>query len=234
MALPTKRNLGSLRQELRDRLGYASSGSQAGPGGSIMDSFLRQAQEQLYWEYIPREMVKSSIITTNDGQTLYDWPDNCNPDRLLRVNARDTSASSVNRWKLIEGIEYHHDDYATPKSRPLRYERRDQIEVWPQPDGNQYRIDLEYVKRLDPFSVDADFITLDADLVLMLALSNAKAHYRHQDANVYAQQLVQMLNRIKSGTQGGKRFVRGTRRNSGQSFTHYFNEHMQHYHTEDV
>ena len=33
MALPTKRNLGSLRQELRDRLGYASAGSQAGPGG---------------------------------------------------------------------------------------------------------------------------------------------------------------------------------------------------------
>ena len=234
MALPTKRNLGSLRQELRDRLGYASAGSQAGPGGAIMDSFLRQAQEQLYWEYIPREMVKSFTISTNDGQTLYDWPDNCNPDRLLRVNVRDTTSSTVNRWKLTEGIEYHHDDYATPKSKPLRYERRDQMEIWPQPDGNQYRIELEYVKRLDAFSVDSDFITLDADLVLMLALSNAKAHYRHEDANIYAQQLVQMLNRIKSGTQGAKRFIRGSRRGVKDSFTNYFDNRMQHYHTDDV
>jgi len=232
MALPTKRNLGSLRQELRDRLGYASAGSQAGPGGAIMDSFLRQAQEQLYWEYTPREMVKQSVITTQDGQTLYDWPDICNPDRLLRVNARDTTASSSTRWKLTEGIEYQHDDYATPKSKPLRYERRDQMEIWPQPDGNQYRIDLEFVKRLDAFSVDADLITLDADLVLMLALSNAKAHYRHSDSNVYAQQLVQMLNRVKSGTQGAKRFVRGARRNNG--FSNYFDNRMQHYHTDDV
>ena len=234
MALPTKRNLGSLRRELRDRLGYGSAGSQAGPNGSIMDSFLRQAQEQLYWEYIPRECVKTNVITTNDGQTLYDWPDNCNPDRLLRVNARDTTSSTANRWKLTEGVEYQHDDYATPKSKPLRYERRDQLEIWPQPDGNHYRVDLEYVKRLDNFSLDTDFITLDSDLVLMLALSNAKAHYRHQDAGIYAQQLTRMLARIKSGTQGGKRFVRGTGRGGSSSYSRYFNESMQHYHTDDI
>ena len=234
MALPTKRNLGSLRRELRDRLGYGSAGSQAGPNGSIMDSFLRQAQEQLYWEYTPREMVKQSTITTNDGQTLYDWPDNCNPDRLLRVNARDTTSSTANRWKLTEGVEYQHDDYATPKTRPLRFERRDQLEIWPQPDGNQYRIELEYVKRLDNFSLDSDLITLDAELILMLALSNAKAHYRHSDASIYSQQLIQMLTKIKSGTQGGKRFVRGTGRGMSNGYNNYFNTQVQHYHTDDV
>ena len=52
MALPTARNLGSLRQELRDRLGFAAFGSQAGINTALLDSFLRQAQEQLYWEYI--------------------------------------------------------------------------------------------------------------------------------------------------------------------------------------
>ena len=68
MALPTARNLGSLRQELRDRLGFASFGSQAGINTAILDSFLRQAQEQLYWEYIPREHIGTSSIQTNDGQ----------------------------------------------------------------------------------------------------------------------------------------------------------------------
>ena len=64
MSLPTKRNLGALRQELRDRLGFASLGSQSGPNASIMDSFLRSAQEFLYWEYTPREMIETASIAS--------------------------------------------------------------------------------------------------------------------------------------------------------------------------
>jgi len=233
MALPTKRNLGSLRQELRDRLGFASFGSQAGSNLAILDSFLRQAQEQLYWEYIPREHIGTTEIQTNDGQINYDWPDNCNPDRLIMVTARDSTTSTPSRWKLTEGIEYYHDDHSTPKSQPTRYERRDQIEIWPKPDGNQYYIDLEYVKRLNPFSADSDKVTLDAELVLILALTNAKAHYRHEDAQIYSQQFTRLLEKIKGGTLGEKRYVRGGRNRSNQ-FEHYFDHHMKHYHTSDI
>ena len=233
MALPTPRNLGSLRQELRDRLGFASLGSQAGINQAILDSFLRQAQEQLYWEYTPRTHIGTSEITTQDGQLNYDWPDNCNPDRLLTVTGRDTTASTPSRWKLIEGIEYYHDDHVTPKSQPERYERRDQIEIWPSPDSNKYRIDLEYVKRLNPFSVDSDKVTLDAELVLILALANSKSHYRHEDAQVYGQQFTRMLDRLKGGTHGSKRFIRGGGKRN-YSFSHYFDTHMKHYHTSDI
>lgn len=233
MALPTQRNLGSLRQELRDRLGFAAFGSQAGINTALLDSFLRQAQEQLYWEYTPRSHIGTSSVQTNDGQKTYDWPDNCNPDRLIMVTARDTTAATPSRWKLVEGIEYYHDDYDTPKSQPTRYERRDQIEIWPQPDGNQYYIDLEYVKRLNAFSVDADKVTLDADLVLMLSIANAKAHYRHEDAGVYSQQFTRMLEKIKGSTIGEKRFVRAGRKKVDQ-FSHYYDHHMKHYHTADI
>ena len=233
MALPTARNLGSLRQELRDRLGFASFGSQAGINTAILDSFLRQAQEQLYWEYIPREHIGTSSIQTNDGQKKYDWPDECNPDRLIIVTARDSTTSTPSTWKLVEGIEYYHDDYDTPKTPPTRYERRDQIEVWPQPDSNKYFIDLEYVKRLNAFSVDSDKATLDADLILLLALTNSKAHYRHEDAQIYSQQFTRLLEKIKGGTIGEKRFVRAGRRKV-DPFGHYFDHHMKHYHTSDL
>ena len=233
MALPTARNLGSLRQELRDRLGFASFGSQAGINTAILDSFLRQAQEQLYWEYIPREHIGTSSIQTNDGQKKYDWPDECNPDRLIIVTARDSTTSTPSTWKLVEGIEYYHDDYDTPKTQPTRYERRDQIEVWPQPDSNKYFIDLEYVKRLNAFSVDSDKATLDADLILLLALTNSKAHYRHEDAQIYSQQFTRLLEKIKGGTIGEKRFVRAGRRKV-DPFGHYFDHLMKHYHTSDL
>ena len=233
MALPTARNLGSLRQELRDRLGFASFGSQAGINTAILDSFLRQAQEQLYWEYIPREHIGTSSIQTNDGQKKYDWPDECNPDRLIIVTARDSTTSTPSTWKLVEGIEYYHDDYDTPKTQPTRYERRDQIEVWPQPDSNKYFIDLEYVKRLNAFSVDSDKATLDADLILLLALTNSKAHYRHEDAQIYSQQFTRLLEKINGGTIGEKRFVRAGRRKV-DPFGHYFDHHMKHYHTSDL
>ena len=233
MELPTARNLGSLRQELRDRLGFASFGSQAGINTAILDSFLRQAQEQLYWEYIPREHIGTSSIQTNDGQKKYDWPDECNPDRLIIVTARDSTTSPPSTWKLVEGIEYYHDDYDTPKTQPTRYERRDQIEVWPQPDSNKYFIDLEYVKRLNAFSVDSDKATLDADLILLLALTNSKAHYRHEDAQIYSQQFTRLLEKIKGGTIGEKRFVRAGRRKV-DPFGHYFDHHMKHYHTSDL
>ena len=233
MALPISRNLGSLRQELRDRLGFAALGSSAGINTAILDSFLRQAQEQLYWEYVPRIHIGTDEIVTQDGQLKYDWPDNCNPDRLLIVTARDTTAATPSRWPLIEGIEYFHDDFVTPKSQPSRYERRDQIEIWPSPDSNKYRIDLEYVKRLNAFSVDTDKATLDSDLILILALANAKSHYRHEDAAVYGSQFTRMLEKIKGGTHGSKRFIRGSGKYKNQ-YNHYFDHHMKHYHLDDV
>jgi len=232
MSLPTKRNLGSLRQELRDRLGFASLGSQSGPNASIMDSFLRSAQEFLYWEYTPREMIETATISSNDAQTAYTWPDTVHLDRIITVVGEDTTSATPNRWAMKEGIDYTHDNYVTPKTTPTRYEVRSNFDVWPQPDGNQYRFHIEHVKRLDAFSVDGDFVTLDSDMVLHLAIANAKAHYRHEDAPVYGQQLERYLRNLKGAGLGNKRFVRRTGKER-DSFDHHFYNHIRHVHADD-
>ena len=183
MSLPTKRSLGDMRQELRDRLGFAATGSQAGPNTSIMNSFLRNGQVQLYWQFDWPQLKKvDKTTTTNQGQVFYDWPDDIDPDRLVNVAVEDTSSATPNIWSLMEGIDWKHDNYATPQDKPSRFERRDQLEIWPEPESNNYKIWIEYVKRLNAFTIDTDKATLDEDMVLLHALAVTKAHYSHKDA----------------------------------------------------
>lgn len=234
MALPLKKTLGELRQELRDRLGFASTGGRSGANTSIIDSFLRNAQSQLYWQFDWKFLISvDKSIVTNKSQTLYDWPDAVDPDRLIQVLAEDTSSSLPNIYPLVEGIDWNHDNYTTTENKPSRYERRDQIEIWPAPDSANYKIWLEYVQRLGRFTQDADRASIDEDLILLHAISNAKSHYGHRDSQVYVQQLNALLQRLKSGGMGSKRY---SRLNSGSSISHdrEYSEFTRHVHVDDI
>ena len=171
-----------------------------------------------YWQFDWRHLISvDKSITTNQSQTLYDWPDTVDPDRLISVLAQDTSSSLPNIYPLIEGIDWPHDNYTTRETKPSRYERREQIEIWPVPDSANYKIWLEYVQRLGRFTQDADRATIDEDIILLHAISNAKSHYGHPDSQVYIQQLNALLQRLKSGGMGSKRYSRLTLR-GGVSF----------------
>ena len=91
--------------------------------------------------------------------------------------------------------------------------------MWPQPDGAQYIFHIEYVKRLDAFAVDGDLVTLNPDIVLHLAIANAKAHYRHEDAVIYGQQIERLLRNLKSANLNNKRYIR--RSSKKTSYDHY-------------
>ena len=209
MSLPNKRTLGELRQELRDRLGFASLGAKSGPNTSIIDSFLRNAQVQLYWQFDWKFLTEVDKTTqTNQGQTAYDWPDDVDPDRVISVVVKDTSSTTINIYPLVEGIDTGHDNFVTPESHPRRFERRGNIEIWPSPDSNSYFIWIEHVKRLGRFTQDNDRATLDEDLIFLHALSNSKSHYGHPDADIYIQQLNALMQRLKSKGMGNKRYSR--------------------------
>jgi len=208
MALPTRRNLGDLRQELRERLGFGAQGAEAGPSIRIMNSFLRNAQEQLIREFDFNDLIVETSLATGVGQTLYTWPDNCDPDNVISVVLEDTVDTIANRYKLIEGINYQHDAHSVPNDQPRRFERRTQLEIWPPPDRTTYNIILEYVKRPDRFQLDQDKASINEDLLLLHALTNGKAHYQHADAQIYANQLQRMLGKLRSKNNGSERINR--------------------------
>lgn len=204
MALPLMRTLGSLRAELQTRLGFGMSGQAGIVNSPIMDSFLRSAQEQLYWQYDWRELVTAEERLTGAGQAFYDYPPGCNVERITRVAVWDGGS-----WQpLTEGITLEERSLDVGVW-PLKYERLEQMEVWPVPTG-QIRMRREYVKALAPFADSNDRTSLPSELVFLMALANAKAHYRQPDADRYATQLDGLLARLKAKHRGQSVWERPT------------------------
>ncbi len=204
MALPGKPTLGELRAEVLARLGFAAQGAAAGNLVTTVDSYLKRAQDYLYWKYDFKELRRLRDIAVNPGQTLYDWPDDMEPRRLVSVQVLDNGI-----WvPLEEGIEYFHDTVADTRFHPRRFDRRDQLEIWPQPDAS-YTLRIEYYQRLARFTQDGDRCTIDDALLFNYALAKAKRHYNQPDAQDYFDEVADLLRRLKSGEHGHKRYVVG-------------------------
>jgi len=189
------RTLGDLRSELSRRLGFGATGS-AGINAGLLDSFLQGAQAQLYAQFDWRHLIKHDLKDTGVGQAAYDWAADCEPTRILSIAVHDGA-----RWvPMHEGIVWAMRSDTT-QGMPLRYERYAQMEVWPVPDGI-YTMRRDYVQALGRFTQDNDRASLDDDMILLHALTNAKAHYRQPDHALYSGQLNALLLRLKGQNRG--------------------------------
>lgn len=196
MALPLKKTLGQLRSELQTRLGFGMSGQAGIVNAPIMDSFLQDAQDQLYPVCEWRELCTSEERLTGSEQQFYDYPADCNVERIQRI-----AVWNGGEWQeLVEGISLEQRS-VNISNYPLRYERRDQIELWPVPNG-QYNMRTEYVKTLGRFTESNDRCSLPDRDVFLIALSNAKAHYRQPDAERYEKQADALLVRLRQKHRG--------------------------------
>lgn len=190
------KTLGELRADLSKRLGFGAQGS-SGINSGLLDLFLQAAQDQLWAQFEWRHLIKYDEKTTGIGQTLYDWADDCDPNRPLRDIAIFDGATWV---PMSEGITFAHrtDDSQTI---PARYERYAQMEVWPAPDA-AYTIRRYYVRTCGRFTQDSDAATIDDGLVFLHALASAKSHYKQSDAAIYSQQLAVQLDKLKGHARG--------------------------------
>ena len=76
------RQLGDLRAELLVRLGFGAAGSASVTNSAIIDSFLRSAQEQLYWQFEWAELRTFDEQTTGIDQRFYNYPADCEVERI--------------------------------------------------------------------------------------------------------------------------------------------------------
>ena len=93
--------------------------------------------------------------------------------------------------------------------RPARYEIRQAIEVYPTPDQT-YWMWFKGHFGLQTFENDGDLTTLDAELVFLCALANAKAHYGQRDANDIAAQANDYRKELIAGTHQTASYIPGT------------------------
>jgi len=193
MSLPLKKTLGEIRSDIQIRLGFGMAGQSGIVNSSLIDSMIRSAQEQLYMQFDWIELKAVYERLTGSAQQYYDYPADCNVERITGLYV----IWGGRHIPLSEGILATDRDIPSGDV-PIKYERRDQLEVWPIPSSNQYTLRFEYIKTLAPLNVNSDRTSLPSEIIYLHALSNAKAHYRQPDAQTYASQLDAMINKLKA------------------------------------
>lgn len=195
------RTLGALRSDLLARLGMGAMGASGGANQSLMDSLLRDAQLQIYRAQDWKHLQDYKDYTTGVGQNLYDYPTAGTMDtsigcslykRVLRVET-NVSGQFV---AIGDGITTPMWSTMETKGQPQRFERFKQILVYPKAD-TAYTLRVWFVADTEPLTQEDDICTLDDQMVLLHAVANGKAHYRHPDAPVYQKQLEDVLARIR-------------------------------------
>ena len=197
------RTLGEIRSDLQIRLGFGAAGQAGVVNAPVIDSFIRSADEQLYWQCDWRHLIGAQERLTGIDQTMYDYPPDANPFRLLQVAVRVGGV-----WQpLTAGIELYH------RSRdfhgaPSRFDSTGQVELWPVPD-EQIPLRFEYVRVYRHMVRDNDRPMCDSQLVFLQALVNAKLHYRQPDGQVYADQMRALLDKTMQRQRRHDSFMRG-------------------------
>lgn len=199
------RTLGDLRGELMARLGMGAQGA-SGASQLLMNSFLRNGQAQLYRAQDWKHLTDYADRDLGVDQNLLDYPPSgtfnatvgCARDkRILKVETY-----YAGQWRaLSEGIGTREWNFMDTKSWPARFERFAQMMVYPKAD-QIYQMRLWFVRDLGAFTADNDPATLDDDMILLHAIANGKAHYRHPDAAQYQGQLSQLMASLRGQSFG--------------------------------
>lgn len=200
------KTLDTLRAEVQIRLGFINAGSAAQAQRALIESMLQRAQEFLYAQVYMRELEAEADQTLNAGQVLYDWPTDMNRRKDFKLRALVNG-----QWQPLRvGIGPDQETISETgfRSYPQRYLDRAQIEVWPVPDQT-YTLRIQYYKALARFTQANDVVTVPDDLVFMLALANAKSHFRQPDAEQYGAMATNMLRELRGAAHNGRRYIRG-------------------------
>ncbi len=205
------KTLGELLTELRVRLGFVAQGSAAKNNEATLKSYLQEAHDFVFAELDPPAMRKKSIITTQADSYLYDWHDDAagediDPAAVISVWVK---VSGTIREPLTYGITESDRSFESLRQQPQKYGTLNgQLEVWPVPE-RAYDLIVEHTAVKSRFSQAGDRPSVPDRLVFLYALANAKAHYRHPDAQAPAQAFQTMLNKEKSRQKEGQRYFAG-------------------------
>ena len=180
------RTLGELLAELKARLGFVAQGPASNNNNPVMISFLQEAHDYVYDQLNPIPMRKKTVITLEQGSFLYDWhndaeDEDIDPGLVMSVWIVDGDS----RTQLVQGIS-EADREDNSRSVPVKYETLNgQIELWPVPD-RAYGLMVEYIASKPRFAQSADRPGVSDRLILLYAIANAKAHFRHPDSQSVA------------------------------------------------
>jgi hypothetical protein len=209
-----QKTLAQMREFLMIRLGWAAMKNTPLPGvADTLNSFLVDAQEQVYRQYKVFRMERYFTWEMVAGERFYDFdandPDGCTKRLDPRMVTWVGISQDDNFWRpLVCGIrpEFYYGDIT---SWPTHYEIRQCIEVWPAPSDDTWKLRIKGYFGLLPFAADGDVNTVDYEAIQLYALANAKAHYGQPDAANYMSQFQTYLAGVTAGSHQTRRYIPG-------------------------
>lgn len=207
MPAPLYRTLGELRRVVLARLGFGGQGASGGANQVLIDSFLQEAQITLYHLQDWNNLQGFDEVEVGTEQNLVDFPESCSRHRrILKLELFNGGY-----WgQMREGIPTSAYSTMDTLSYPSRYEKLEQIQLWPKANG-VYKLRIWRVRDLSPFIADNDRCSIDDSMVLLHATTFAKAHYRQPDAASYQGQLDTLLASIRGYSFGSNSVYRRSR-----------------------
>ena len=203
------RTYGELITELRTRLGYVTQGPSANNNKPLLDSFLQEAHEYVFAQLNPSNRRKKTAIVLEPGSYLYDWhndedDEDIDPGLVQSVWLID---SDDTRYRLKQGIteKMREDD---ERGQPVRYDDMDgQIELYPIPDEDPYRLVIEYINGPGRFFRDPDRPCVPDRLVALYALYLGQVHYRMPAYQATSAAFNALLSREQAKQHEGRRYI---------------------------
>jgi len=187
--------------------------SPAGIRETISD-FLREAQRFLYEKVASFRQSRFFEWELQEGVRFYDFHENADechrkfvPELVEGVYVTHVPCPHERWQELRSGIDPILYNGGIRNSWPQRYEFRQCIEVFPAPDDRGGYLRIKAKSDLEPFEEDGHVTTIDADVVLLLALANAKAHFNQPDAQKYDQLAQSRIGDIIAGSHHTNRYV---------------------------
>ena len=203
-----------MREYLMIRLGWGAMVSTPLPGVAVtLNSFLRDAQEQIYRQYKVFRLERFFTWQLLPGVRFYDLPENedvCTKKLDPRMITWVGISEGDNFWRqLVCWIkpEFYYGDIS---SWPTNYEIRQCIEVWPPPSSDDWKLRIKGYFGLLPLEADDDVNTIDYEAIQLFALANAKAHFGQPDAANYMGQYRDYIGAVTAGSHHTRRYVPNT------------------------
>lgn len=205
--------LAALRRDLLIGLGYAAQAASPPPGmADLLNRFLQRSQNILYKRLrgTGGELERWFLWTMVPGERFYGLLSNedaCGK-KLRRDQISEVWLEDLNgTWlPMHEGISPGVFTTASQNGRPIRFEVRQNLEVFPAPD-QAYTLHVKGRFGPLPFTDDADVCSVDPDLLALWALARAKNHYQQADAADVAAEATTLLGAIMAASHGTRRYV---------------------------
>ena len=208
-----RKTLAQMREFLMIRLGWAAMKNTPLPGvNDTLNSFLVDAQEQIYRQYKVFRLERFFTWPMVAGERFYDFPENedvCTKKLDPRMVTWVGMSQDDTSWSpLVCGIRPTMYT-GQVESIPTHYEIRQCIELWPAPADAAWKLRIKGAFGPAELALGADVLTVDPEAVFLQALANAKAHYSQPDAGNYAAQATAYVRSRVAESHQTRRYVPG-------------------------